>query len=66
MDKEERIAYLQAMTVAAQIELASMLAANTERQADGQAATYPEASIYALIEQYGIHHNAICRLFEQG
>lgn len=59
MTEEMRIAYIQAQTVAANIELQAMLAKNAERASAGMAAAYDEAAIYALIGEYGLHHNAV-------
>jgi hypothetical protein len=59
MTEEMRIAYVQAQTVAANIELQAMLAKNAGRASVGRPAAYGEGAIYALINRYGLHHNAV-------
>ena len=59
MTEEMRIAYIQAQTAAANIELQAMLAKNAECARVGVAAAYGEVAIYDLIERYGLHHNAV-------
>jgi hypothetical protein len=51
-------AYVNAQVACALIEMESMKVANQERMAQGHAFAYGEDAFLALIEKYGIHHNA--------
>lgn len=59
MDREQSIAYVNAMCVAAQVELAAMVAANQESLANGHSITYDEETIRGVIDEFGISHNAV-------
>lgn len=65
MTREEAITYVQAQTACALIECESMKVANTERERAGYALAYPEDAFSALIDQYGISHNAVLQLFQE-
>ena len=56
MDKEQRIAYINAMTVCAQIECAGMVAENEQRKAIGASMAYTEEAFLDVINKYDIHH----------
>ena len=47
------------MAVQALIEAMGMMAENQQRIHRGESLAYTEESFSALIEKYGIHHNAI-------
>lgn len=64
MTSKEKIAYLNAQTMAATIELEAMLAENDHRQMMRLAPAYMEHHFLNLIEKYGLHSNAILKLFE--
>ena len=59
MDREQRIAYINAMTVAAQIECAGMVAENDQRKVSGKSPAYVDMDFDRVINKYGIHHNAV-------
>lgn len=46
------------------VKIEAMKAANRERQAQGIADAYGESHFLDLIEEHGIHHNAICSMLE--
>ena len=57
MGEEQRVAFLMAQTVAAQIELEAMKAANTQREINGFSPAYDEAAFMELITKWKIGHN---------
>ena len=59
MDKEQRLTYINAMTVCAQIECAGMVAENEQRKAVGYSMAYTGEDFDRVINKYGIHHNAV-------
>ena len=59
MDREQRIAYINAMTVCAQIECAGMVAENKQREVEGKSMAYVEEDFLKLPDKHGIHHNAV-------
>ena len=65
MTPEQEAAYVQANATAALIEAMGMMANNQNRLAQGISIQYGQSDFQALIEKYGIHHNAIMRLYSQ-
>ena len=65
MDREQRIAYINAMIVCAQIECAGMVAENKQREVTGMSMAYVEDAFIALLDKYGINHNAIISFFQE-
>ena len=59
MTEEQRLVYVQGMILQARIKLESMLVANKEREMRGESLAYGEAEIYGIIDECGIHHNAL-------
>lgn len=59
MDKEARAAYVVAQGACAQIEAMAMQAQNTEDIAAGRQLKFKHHDFLALIDKYGIGHNAI-------
>lgn len=59
MDREQRMAYINAQVACAMIELAAMQALNAERLANGHTIAYDEAAFLALQDKYCISHNAV-------
>lgn len=59
------LCYLGAMTTCAAIEAAGMEAENMQRHALGQSMAYVHADFMAVIDKYGIHHNAILSTFQR-
>ena len=64
MTPEQQVAYIQAQTACAIIEAAGMTAENKQREACGHSMAYVEDDFDAVIQKYGIHHNAVLSLFE--
>ncbi|MEM1225875.1 MAG: hypothetical protein AAGJ40_09260 [Planctomycetota bacterium] len=64
MNGEQKAAYVNAMAIAAQIEMQSMIARNNQRASEGHAQAYGEDEFYELIEKYGISHEAIATLYQ--
>ncbi len=63
MTEDQKAAYVHAQATAAQIHLAAMFAANTEREAQGKALAYDEAAFMKLIDDYGLGHNTLMTFF---
>ena len=63
MTPEQQAAYIFGQAVAAMIELESMKAMNLEREIRGESLAYPGESFLALIDKYGISHNAILMFY---
>ncbi len=66
MDASERIAYINAMVVCAQIEAEGMKAENQYRVSGGESIAYGKEQFDSLIEKYGIHHNAVLGYLREG
>jgi hypothetical protein len=64
MTDEQKVAYVNAMVACAQIEMAGMQAENQHRMNVGNAVAYGEEAFTAIIEKYGIHHNAVLTVFQ--
>lgn len=59
MDAAQRIAFVTAQAIAAEIEMVSMRAANAERESNGFSPAYGEKAFIDLIDKYGLSHNAL-------
>lgn len=59
MTDEQKAAYINAMVACATITAAGMTAANSQAILDQKEPPYKKADFDALIEEYGIHHNAV-------
>ncbi len=55
---EQQAAYVNAQTACALIEAAGMTAENKQREVCGHSMAYVEEDFLAVIEKYGIHHDA--------
>lgn len=64
MGNEQTVAYVQAQAAAALIEMESMKAANWMREMQGKTIAYGEQEFLALIDKYGLGHNAVLTLFQ--
>ena len=64
MTAEQKAAYIIAQAACANSEVAGMQAENQDRLANGLSIAYDEAAFAAVIERYGIHHNAVVTFFE--
>lgn len=63
MTPEQAAAYVMAQAACALIEMASMQAQDRHWERQGAVSTYTDADYLALIEKYGIHHNAVSTTF---
>lgn len=63
MTEEQNAAYVSSQSACALIEAMGMVAENTHRQQCGKIIVYGEEAFNALINKYGIHHNAIVTTF---
>jgi len=66
MTPEQQAAYVGAQTACALIELEGMKAENAHALANGMRQPYTITDFNALIERYGIHHNAVCSTYGMG
>lgn len=65
MTPEQAAAFINAQSVAAMAEVQAMIAANTERLAQDCSLVYDEAAFLAVIDKYGLHHNAVLTTFAE-
>ena len=63
MTEEQKAAYIIAMSTCAMIKAMGYQAENEQRKHLGQAMAYTEDAFGALIEEWGIHHNAVHEKF---
>lgn len=63
MTPEQQAAYVISQSVSALIEAMGMTAENRHRLSVGNSVAYGEEAFQAVIERYGIQHNAILSLF---
>jgi len=63
MTDEQKAAYVHAQSVAATAQIEGMKATNTERERDGKALAYDELAFQDIINEYGLHSNALITLF---
>lgn len=66
MEKQDRAAYINAQSACAMIEAMAMQAENTRRKQLGESLAYTETDFCALIERYGISHNATVAFLDLG
>lgn len=64
MNRAETVAYVQAQSACALAEIEAMKAENSYRASCGNNIAYGEDAFLAVIEKYGIHHNAVMKLFQ--
>ena len=65
MTQQQAAAYIFAQAMCAQAEIAGMQAVNAQYVARGEEPPRSEAEFTAMIDRYGISHNAVLRLFEE-
>lgn len=65
MTKSQAAAYIMAQAVCAQAELLSMQAENDQRKVIGCSMAYGQEAFFAVIDRYGIHHNACMTVFNE-
>jgi len=63
MNENQKAAYIQAMAIEAMIRAMGMQAENDQRKHLGQSMAYTEDNFLKLIEDAGIHHNGVMRMF---
>lgn len=63
---EERAAYINARVACALIEAAGMTAENMQRDKQGESMAYDSKAFRELIEEYGIHPNAVVTYLREG
>ena len=63
MTPEQSAAYIHAQAVAALAEIEAMKAENWMREMKGHTIAYGEEEFLAVIDKYGIHHNAVLMTF---
>lgn len=54
-----QVAYVMAQTVAATARIEAMKAMNVERANHGHAQAYNEEAFEQVIQEFGLHHNAV-------
>lgn len=59
MNEEQSLIYLKGIILQAEIRMQAMIVANKEREINGEALAYNEQSFLDLINEFGIHHNAL-------
>ena len=50
---------MKGIILQAEIRMQAMIAANKEREINGEALAYDEKAFTGLIDEFGIHHNAL-------
>lgn len=65
MTEEQKAAYVIAQSACAMILALGMEAENKHREHRGEAMAYGYSAFNALLEEYGIHHNAVLERFHQ-
>lgn len=55
----KNIEYHRTMMLQAEIRMQAMIAENKVRESNGDAPAYGEKQFLALIEEFGVHHNAV-------
>ena len=65
MDREQRLAFVQAQCVCAAIEMEAMKAENQLRESSGHAPAYGEDAFQDLIGKYLIGHNAVIEFLRE-
>lgn len=64
MTPEQSAAFVQSQTACAMAEIASMHAANREREMQGHTHAYDETAFRAVPDEFGIGYNSVVRLFQ--
>ena len=64
MTEEQKAAYVIAMSACAMIKALGMVADNYHRIGRGETIAYDSKAFDALIEEWGIHHNAVIERFQ--
>lgn len=59
MTPEQKAAYVISQSVCAMVEAMGMQAENQQRTNRGLSIAYGEEAFAAVLEKYGVHHNAV-------
>lgn len=59
MNKEQKVAFIQAQTVCAYATIEGMKAENQHRLSLGQTIAYDEEAFFKVASQYGLEHNQV-------
>ena len=65
MTEEQKAAYVIGMAVGGLIEAFGMMSDNMQRQYRGESIAYDEKAFYKLMEDRGLHNNAIVKFFQK-
>jgi hypothetical protein len=65
MTSTQSAAFVFSQSVAALAEIAGMHAENQQRQRSDYSPAYVEEQFAAVIDRYGISHDAVLRIFEE-
>jgi len=63
MTEEQKAAYVMSQMICAQAKIEGMRAENTLREMRGEALAYSDEDFFAVIEEFGIHQNAVMKVF---
>jgi len=63
MIEEQKAVYVMSQAVCAQAKIEGMKAENTLREMRGETPAYSDEDFFAVIEEFGIHHNAVMKVF---
>lgn len=64
MNPEQKVAFIQARTVAAMAEILGMEAENKQREVLGHSMAYVHQDFCSVIDIYGIGHNDVISFFQ--
>jgi len=65
MTPEQSAAYIVGMAACVNAEVSGMVAENQLRAVNGEPPAFVKADFDAVINRYGVHHNAICSFYQQ-
>ena len=65
MNESQEAAYIMGMAVGGLIEAFGMMSDNMQRHYKGEAMAYDEKAFYKLMEDRGLHNNAIVSFFQE-
>jgi len=63
MTDEQKAAYVIAMAACVSARIAGMQAENQQRQLQGYSPAYTAEAFEAVLDEHGVHHNAVLTLF---
>ena len=65
MTPEQKAAYINAQSVAANCKLQGMIAANQQNLFEGGGVYYTEDHFQNIAEEFGLHHNQVMQFFTE-